>query len=408
MQSFETLFRRAWERSREVKLRFYILLNWIILIVFAAAFAAAAFGAYYVLIEKPQARQSVIEVNPELRRIFAPKREVKFKDSSLSFNSRRGDKLRQVVLRMPDREIRAKSAEIRVDVQKNTVDLTLRSYRVHKVVAGAVAEKPASEENWAPLGMSFDLELPPGLQEPRKAVPGDFARGVVVIAAIVLAGVALWYWIWQMLSTAVALEAAGDRPTRMLRGLGGGLKRWWSVMYPATLVALCGFVGFLGSLPNILRVPIPFYLAIYPLACVLEITLFILSGIMMTGVAVSPPDVTFGDLLRDSIRVFLNAWGRYLAGMFWIYAFLALFAVMLVPGLVFLAHALVFGHRLMLALAIVWVTVWLAAFLVTGLRVRGCIAAYYMYLYLDAVDDPRTPEDEAAAGAAEENGGDGK
>ena len=408
MQSFETLFRRAWERSREVKLSLYILLNWILLLAVAAVFAAVAFGAYYVLIEKPLAEQSVIEVNPELRKIFVPKQELKFKDSSLSFNSRRGDKLRQVVLRMPDREIRAKSAEIRVDANKNTVDLTLRSYRVHKIVDGAVVEKPSAEEDWTPLGMSFDLELPPDLKEPRKAVPGDFARGVVVIAAIVLAGASLWYWIWQMLSTAVALEAAGDRPTRMFRGLGGGLRRWWSVMYPAVLMTLFGFVGFLGSLPNILQMPIPFYLAIYPLACVLEITLFILSGIMMTGVAVNPPDVSFGDLLQDSIRVFLNAWGRYLAGMFWVYAFLALFAVMLVPGLVLLAYALIFGHRMMLVFSIVWMAVWLMIFIVTGLRVRGCIAAYNMYLYLDAVGDPRTPETGGSDAAAEKHGGGGK
>ena len=87
MQSFETLFRRAWERGREKRLGVYILLNWVVLLVLAAGFAAAAFGAYYVLIERRQLRHSVVEVNPELRRIFAPKREVRFGDSTLSFGS---------------------------------------------------------------------------------------------------------------------------------------------------------------------------------------------------------------------------------------------------------------------------------------------------------------------------------
>ena len=39
MQNFETLFRRAWERSREAKLSVYILLNWLILASLAAGIA---------------------------------------------------------------------------------------------------------------------------------------------------------------------------------------------------------------------------------------------------------------------------------------------------------------------------------------------------------------------------------
>ena len=397
MQSFETLFRRAWERGREKRLGVYILLNWAVLLVLAAGFAAAAFGAYYVLIERRQLRHSVVEVNPELRRIFAPKREVRVGDSTLSFGSRHGDKLRQVVVRTPDREIRAKSAELRVDADKNTVSLTLRSYGVYKVSDGAVGEKPTTADDWMPLEMSYPFALPPNLRQPKLPVAGDLARGVVVIAAITLAGVALWFWFWQMFSTGIALEASGERPTRMLRGWRAGLVRWKSVMYPALLVSLCGVVGFLGSLPNILQLPMPFYLAIYPLASLLEIVLLMLSGIMMTGVAASPPEISFGDLFHDSIRVFLNGWGRYLAGTCWVYAFLALFAVMLTPGLLLLTHAVIFGYRLTQILAALWVFLWLVAFIATGLRVRGCIAAYYMYLYFDALGGPARGAEPAAA-----------
>ena len=87
MQSFETLFRRAWERSREFKLSAYILLNWVLLILLAGGVAAAAGCAYFALIERKQAAQSVVEVNPPLRRIFAPKRVVKLNDARLSFGS---------------------------------------------------------------------------------------------------------------------------------------------------------------------------------------------------------------------------------------------------------------------------------------------------------------------------------
>ncbi|MBP5531644.1 MAG: hypothetical protein J6Y54_06425 [Lentisphaeria bacterium] len=93
MQNFETLFRRAWERSREVKLSVYILLNWLILASLAAGIAFAGTAAYRSLVEKRRAEQSVVEVNPKLRRIFAPKRKLKFKDARLSFGYRAGDTL---------------------------------------------------------------------------------------------------------------------------------------------------------------------------------------------------------------------------------------------------------------------------------------------------------------------------
>ena len=118
---------------------------------------------------------------------------------------------------------------------------------------------------------------------------------------------------------------------------------------------------------------------------------------MMTGVAVNPPDVSFGELMAETVRVFLNAWGRYLVGMFWLYAFLALSVVLLAPGAVLLMHAAVFANRLLLWLAIAWIALWLAAFILTGIRVRGCIAAYFMYLYRDAAENSKTPNEKAAA-----------
>ena len=69
MQNFETLFRRAWERSREAKLSVYILLNWLILAALAAGIAVAGTVAYRSLVERRRAEQSIVEVNPELRRI---------------------------------------------------------------------------------------------------------------------------------------------------------------------------------------------------------------------------------------------------------------------------------------------------------------------------------------------------
>ena len=177
MQSFETLFQRAWERSRERKLGIYIVLVWVLLLILAGALSAATVGTYYVLVEKRQAKQSVVESNPELARIFSPERELRFNDVRLTFASRRGDKLRQVVLRTPNEEIRAKSAELQLDAEKSTVSLTLRGYRIHKVVGGVPSPQPTRVEDWGTWVLSYRFELPPGVRTPEKT--GIFLRSWV-------------------------------------------------------------------------------------------------------------------------------------------------------------------------------------------------------------------------------------
>ena len=408
MQNFETLFRRAWERGREFKLSVYILLNWLLLIALAAGITAAATAAYFVLIERKQAAQSIVEINPSLRRLFAPKRVLKLSDAQLSFGSRRGDRLGKVVVRTPTREFRAKSAELRINAEDDFINLTLRRYRVYEVVGEKVGETPVSDDDLGSLELYYPFELPRDLKQPEKPVPGDLARGWVAIAGIVVIGAALWCWIWQMLAAGVSREMLEDRPTRVLRGFKSGLARWRTVMYPAPLLTLCGIVSVIGSLPNVLQLPLPFFLALYPLAYAFEITLLMLCGIMLVGAAVDPPDTSFGFLFRESVRVFLNGWGRYLLGIFWVYAFLALFAVMLVPALLPLVSAAVFGDRVMLAVAAVWIAVWLAVFIATGVRVRGCIAAYHVYLYLDAAGESRQPVSGAEPMTAENPERDGK
>jgi hypothetical protein len=191
----------------------------------------------------------------------------------------------------------------------------------------------------------------------------------------------------------------------MLRGFWSGLCRWRSVIYPLPLLTVCSIVSLLGSLPNILQLPLPFYLAIYPLACALEITLLLFCGILKVGVALNPPEASFGDLFRESARVFLNGWGRYLLGILWVYSFFALSAVLLAPALVLLIDAVIFGNRGMLISGIVWSSVWAVCFVVSGLRVLGCIAAYQMYLYVDALGNGPAPE---AVPADENSGGCGK
>ena len=396
MQNFETLFRRAWERSREFKLSVYILLNWFLLILLAAGVAAAAIGAYFVLIERKQAAQSIIEVNPPLRRIFAPKRVLKISDARLSFGSRRGDRLNKVVVRTPTREFRAKSAELRINSDEDAINLTLRRYRVYEVSGDKVGDTPVLGDDLGSLQLYYPFKLPRELQEPEPPVPGDLARGLVAIAGIVMIGSALWCWLWQMLSAGVSREVLDGRPTRILRGLSSGLARWRTVMYSVPLLTLCGIVSVIGSLPNVLQLPLPFFLALYPLACAFEITLLVLCGIMLVGAAVDPPEISFGALFRESVRVFLNGWGRYLLGIFWVYAFLALFAVILIPALLPLVNAAVFGDRVMLLVAAIWIVIWLTAFIATGVRVRGCIAAYHVYLYLDAAAGDREVEPAAA------------
>lgn len=398
MQDFEALFRRAWERSREAKLRWYILLNWVLLVLLAAGFAAAAWGTYFVLVEKKRAEQSIVEVNPELRRIFAPKRKIKFKEAEVTFGERKGDKLRKVVIRTRDRVIRAKSAELRLDMDKHTVNLALRRYRIYEAVDGEPV-KMVTEDEWNTLDLSYPFEMPPDLRQPKKPVPGEIARGFVAVACIVLLGVAVWSWVWQMFSAGITREAFGGGTTRMWRGFKNGFVRWRTVMYPLPIITACSIVSFIGSLPNILQLPLVFYLAVYPLACALEITMLIFCGIMRIGVALKPPEERFGDLLRESARVFLNGWGRYLLGVFWVYAFLALFAVMLAPALVLLVDAVVFGSRVLLVSAVVALAVWLVLFVLVGTRVIGCIAAYHTYLYVDASKE--TPEPKAGAKSAE-------
>jgi len=397
MQNFETLFRRAWERSREFKLSVYILLNWFLLTLLAAGVAAAAIVAYFVLIESKQAAQSIIEVNPPLRRIFAPKRVLKISDARLSFGSRRGDRLNKVVVRTPTREFRAKSAELRINAEEDAINLTLRRYRVYEVSGDKVGDTPVLGDDLGSLQLYYPFKLPRELQAPEPPVPGDLARGLVAIAGIVMVGSALWCWMWQMFSAGVSREVLDGRPTRILRGFSGGLARWRTVMYCVPLLTLCGIVSVIGSLPNVLQLPLPFFLALYPLACALEITLLMLCGIMLVGAAVDPPDISFGALFRESVRVFLNGWGRYLLGIFWVYAFLALFAVILIPALLPLVNAAVFGDRVMLLVAAIWIVIWLAAFIATGVRVRGCIAAYHVYLYLDAAGGDRDSAEPAAA-----------
>ena len=383
MQDFEPLFRRAWERGREFKLRVYILLNWVLLILLAAGVAAAAWGTYYVLIEKKRAAQSIVEVNPELRRIFSPGRKLKIKEAEISCGERQGDKLRMVVVRTPDREIRAKTADLRLDVENNTVNLTLRRYRIYGIEGGRIVRK-LSEDELSALDLTYPFELPPELRQPAKPVPGEIARGLTVVATVVLFGAALWRWLWQILSAGAAREAFGERPTRMLRGWRSGFARRLTVMYPLPFLTVCGIVSSAGTLPNVLQLPQAFYVALYPAACALEITLLVFCGIMRIGAAYDPPETRFGDMLRESVRVFLNGWGRYLLGVLWVYAFLAVFAVMLVPELVLLIAALVFGSRVLLTCAVVGLAVWLLFFVVIGTRVTACITAYHMYLYADA------------------------
>ena len=397
MQDFESLFRRAWERSREFKLRGYILLNWVLLTALAAGVAAAACGAYYLLVEKKRAAQSTIEVNPELRRLFSPKRKLKFMDAELSFGERDGDKLRNVVIRTSDREIRAKTAELRPDAEYDTVNLTLRRYRIYELVDGEIVRK-LSEDDLSPLDLSYPFEMPRGLRTPARPVPGEIARGFMVVAAIVLFGAALWCWAWQILSAGITREAAGDGPTRILRGFGSAFRRWRTVMYLVPFATACGIVSFVGTLPNVLQLPLVFYLALYPLACALEITILVFCGIMRIGVAYNPPDARFGEMFREAARVFLNGWGRYLLGGLWVYAFLALFAVLLGPGLLMLIDGVIFGSRVLLTCAAVVLAVWGAFFVFVGTRVTACIAAYYMYLYADAAREE--PEDGAPLPAA--------
>ena len=402
MQDFEALFRRAWERSRDPKLRWYILLNWVFLILLAAGFAVAAWSTYFVLVEKKRAEQSIVEVNPELRRIFAPKRKIKFKEAELSFGERKGDKLRKVVIRTQDRVIRAKSAELRLGVDNDTVNLTLRRYRIYEAVDGEPV-RMISEDEWNALDLSYPFELPPDLRRPKKPIPGEIARGFMAVAGIVLLGAAIWSWFWQMLSAGITREAFGERPTRMWRGFRNGFARWRTVMYPLPIITACGIVSVIGSLPNILQLPLVFYLAIYPLACALEITMLIFCGIMRIGVALDPPEARFGDLLRESVRVFLNGWGRYVVGVFWVYAFLALFVVMLAPGLVMLLNGVIFSSRALLIGSVVAISVWLVLFVVVATRVIGCIAAYHTYLYADASQE----EPEQRAPVAEHEDGSG-
>ena len=400
MQDFEPLFRRAWERGREFKLRGYILLNWVLLILLAAGFAAAAWGAYFLLIEKKRSAQSIVDVNPELRRIFSPKRPLRFKEAELSFTERQGDKLRNVTIRTPDREIRARTAELHLDVNNSTVNLTLRRYRVYGVDDRRIVRKLAEDELSA-LDLSYPFEMPPELRQPAKPVPGEIARGFTVVAAIAVFGAAIWCWFWQILTAGISREAANGQPTRMRRGFASGFARWRTVMYPLPFITLCGVVSFVGTLPNILQLPLAFYLAVYPLACALEITLLVFWGIMRVGAAYSPPETTFGGMLRESSRVFLNGWGRYLLGVLWVYAFLALFAVLLVPGLVLLLNGVIFGSRGFLVCAVVGLAVWLYFFIVTGTRVTGCIAAYHMYLYADASQEQSAPKSAGKSPAAE-------
>jgi len=405
MQSFEALFRQSWERSRELKLSGCILLNWVLLIVLAAVFAAAAYGAYYVFIEKKQAAQSIVNVNPELRRIFAPKRALMLNDARLTFGTRDGDKLGKVVIRTPTREIRAKSAGLRINVEKSIINLTLRRYRIYEIVDGKIGADPVTGDDWGSLELSYPFELPDAVTVPERQNPGDFARGLAIIFCIVSVGAALWWWIWRMLAAGVARETLHPGPTRLLRIWREGFARWRTVMYPVPLLMGCGIVSFVGSLPNVLQLPLPFFLAIYPLACALEVTLLIFSGIMIVGAAVNPPDISFGSLLRESVRVFLNGWGRYLFGAFWLYAFFALFFVMLAPALLPLIDAVVFGGRVFMVIAVVWILLWLIGFIATGVRVRGCIAAYQMYLYMDAVSESHRPETGTATAAENSESG---
>lgn len=385
MQNFEALFRRAWERSREPKLSWYILLGWLLLCLLLAAGAAAVFGAYHVLLERKFADQSVIDVNPELRQRFVPKRELDLHGAKFSFGSRIGDRLRNIAIRTGNREIRAKSAELRLDGEQGTIALVLHRYRVHEVEDGIASRRPVSGDDWGVLEMVYQFDLPAKLRRPEPPIPGDISRALVALSAVALAGATLWFWLWRIIAAGTACEAVDGPPTRIGRGFLAGLSRWRSVLFPLPLITLCAVVSFVGSLPNILQLPLPFYLTIYPLAWALEITLLILCGIVMIGVAAEPPETSFGVLLRHSVRVFLGGWGRYLLGMFWVYAFLAVFAVMLMPGLVPLLHAGLFDNRLSLIVAIVWLSIWFAALVVAGLRVQGCFSAYCMYLYLDVL-----------------------
>ena len=390
-QSFGELFRRGWERGKELKFTGYTVVTALLCFVVIMILCAAVVGAI-CWIEWPERKTDLFELNPALNKKFAPGKVVKFDDGAeLTFASRKGDMAEKVVFKRGKNTVQAEGAFIRLRPEAGVVTLILHDCR--DAAGKPLVDTLVSEE----CKYTFPSDL---RKEGWGAPPANFFVRLLLALGAVFVLWLLGCWVIQMLNTGWARELLYPA-TRIGRGIRSGFARWRTILYLVPWLIACAFVGGVRAvLGNLLPVFVGLSVAWGFMA--VELALGMVSFLLCAGIAAGAADIGFETLYRNAFRAFKNGWGRQLLLILVSYAVAVASLLLAAPGAIALICGVHFENKSVVIGGAVWLVIWLIAMILVWLRAAAVLGACGMYLYLDA--SGVAPELEGDAAPAAEGG----
>lgn len=395
-QSFGMLFRRGWERGRELKFTGYTLVTGLLSLA-VCLILVTAFGGAVCWIEWPERKTDLFELNPALDAKFAPGKVVKFDDGAeLTFASRRGDEAEKVVFKRGEKTIHAEGAHIRLRPEAGVVTVILSECRDSSgkpLVDTLVAEE-------------CKYTFPAGLRKQGwGAPPKNFLVRLLLAFGVLLVLWLIGGWVMQMLSEGWARELLYPA-TRIGRGIRSGFARWRGVLYLVPWIFACGIVGGIRALLGVLLdglLPLPGSWLVGAVFMVIETAMGMVTFLLCAGIAAEAANIGIDPLYRNAFRAFRNGWGRQLLLILVSYGVALASLLLALPGLIALGCGIQFESKSALIGGAVWMLLWLIAMIVVWLRAIAVLGACGMYLYVDA--SGTVPELEGDAPAAPSESG---
>jgi hypothetical protein len=389
-QSFGMLFRRGWERGKELKFTGYTLVTGLLCLVGVVILLAAVAGAI-CWIEWPERKTDLFELNPALNEKFAPGKPVKFDDGAeLTFASRQGDEAEKVVFRRGKDTIHAGSAHIRLRPEAGVVTLILSDCR--DASGKPHVDTLVAEE----CKYTFPADL-------RKRGWGDPPKSFLVRLLLALGVIFfLWLllcWVMQMLNTGWVRELLYPT-TRIGRGIRSGFARWRTILYLVPWLIACAIVGIIRAVLSKLLPAFPGLSVTWGFMAV-EMAMGMVSFLLCAGIAAGAADIGFETLYRNAFRAFKNGWGRQLLLILIAYGVALASMLLAAPGAIALFCGVHFENRAAMIGGGVWMAVWLIVMILVWLRAMAVLGASGMYLYLDASGVAPELDGDAPAAAPE-------
>ena len=391
-QSFGTLFKRGWERGRELKFTGYTLVTVLMCFVVFMVLCAAVVGAI-CWIEWPERKTDLFELNPALNEKFAPGKVVKFDDGAeLTFASRKGDMAEKVVFKRGKNTIQAEGAFIRLRPEAGVVTVILNECR-------DAAGKPLVD---ALVSEECKYDFPTDLRKKGWGAPPEnfFVRLLLALAMLFV----LWLfgcYVMQMLNTGWVRELLYPA-TRIGRGIRSGFARWRTILYLVPWLFACAMVGTIRAVTD--RLLPPFVgLSVAGGFMAIELAMGMVSFLLCAGIAAGAVNIGFETLYRNAFRAFKNGWGRQLLLILVGYGGAVASFLVAAPGAIALFCGAHFENRAVAIGGGVWLALWLIAMIFVWLRAAAVLSACGMYLYLDA--SGTVPELEVDAPPAQPEGG---